>query len=142
MNNIEYGIPTLPGRYRIKTSQKFDALLGESKRVISENGLWVIAEINPQALLEKAGYAISEARQILFFHPDFMVKLLAHDPSAVVAVPLKVVLVKLPDGQVIVQVTDPLEVFEKFPKLKSLAEELNNLSDKIFQSIIKGSEVL
>ncbi len=137
MNNIIYGSSTFNSKYSSKTSQSFAAVLEKTKSEILKNDLWIIAEINPQILLEKEGYKILEARQILFFHPKFMVKLLSEDPSAVMAVPLKVILMKLPDGQVIIQATDPCEIFEKFPKLFSLANELSDIVINLFKSIVK-----
>jgi hypothetical protein len=44
--------------------------------------MWVLHEINPQMLLARGGVEIGAARQILFFHPAIMARLLAADSSA------------------------------------------------------------
>jgi uncharacterized protein (DUF302 family) len=61
---------------------------------IEANGLWVLHEIDPQALLRKGGYAIPGARQILFFHPRLMVRLLEADSAAILEAPLKFALLE------------------------------------------------
>jgi hypothetical protein len=42
--------------------------------------LWVFHEVDPQILLVREGFEIGAARQILFFPPALMARLLATDP--------------------------------------------------------------
>jgi uncharacterized protein (DUF302 family) len=49
-------------------------------------------------LLKRGGYAIRRTRQILFFHPRLMVRVLGADPSALLEAPLKIVVMEETDG--------------------------------------------
>jgi hypothetical protein len=44
-------------------------------------------EIDPQAVLQRAGHSIGAARQLLVFDPDLMVRLLQADQSALLEAP-------------------------------------------------------
>src|SRR5436309_11327927 len=57
-------------------------LVSQLRKAIEASGLWVLQEIDPQSLLHRGGYAIGAARQILFFHPRLMARVLAADPAA------------------------------------------------------------
>ena len=73
------------------------------KQAIAEEDLWLIYEIDPQTILRRAGHGIPPTRQLLFFHPRFMTRLLAIDPNALIEVPLKLVVMQMPDGTVTVR---------------------------------------
>jgi len=86
----------------------------------------VLNEINPQMLLARGGYEIEPARQILFFHPDLMARVLAADPSALLEVPLKFAVIGLPEGGVTIRWQDVAHVFARYgnPRLAMLGREL------------------
>ena len=67
---------------------------------IEAAGLWVLQEVDAHALLQRDAYVIGGAVQILAVHPRFMARLLAADPAALLAAPLKFALLALPDGTV------------------------------------------
>lgn len=83
------------------------------RSAIEAAGLWVLHEIDPQALLRKGGYAIPGARQILFFHPRLMVRLLEADSAAILEVPLKFALLE-EAGAVRLRWLDPRPAFAKY----------------------------
>ena len=64
--------------------------------------------------MKRGGYAITEARQILFFHPRIMERLLQVDPSALLEAPLKFAILELSSGKVIVHWTDPAATFARY----------------------------
>jgi uncharacterized protein (DUF302 family) len=70
---------------------------------ITANDVWVLHEIDPQMLLRKGGYAIAAARQILFFHPRLMARLLTADVAALIEAPLKFAVTELGNGGVAVR---------------------------------------
>jgi len=75
---------------------------------------WVLHETDPQALLLRGGCAIGPARQILFFHPRFMVRLLAADPAALLEAPLKFGVIELSAGNVMLRWADPAAAFARY----------------------------
>jgi uncharacterized protein (DUF302 family) len=96
------------------------------RRAVEAADLWVLHEIDPQALLMRGGYAIEPARQILFFHPRLMARLLAADPTALLEAPLKFALLALPNGTLIVRWIDPAWALARYDssELKALGHEL------------------
>jgi uncharacterized protein (DUF302 family) len=103
------------------------------KQAIIANSLWVLREINPEMLLARGGYDIGAGRQVLFFHPGLMARLLAADPSALLEAPLKFAIVVLPDRTVTVRWLDPVQSFARYEStaLTVLARELSALCDRI-----------
>ena len=96
------------------------------RKSIEAAGLWVLHEIDPQAILSRAGHTIDPARQILFFHPDLMVRLLQAEPAALLEVPLKFAAMALQDGTISVRWIDPAVAFARYdnPALAELGAEL------------------
>ena len=84
------------------------------RQAIEAAGLWVLHEIDAQMLLRRGGYAIEAARQILFFHPRLMARLLAADPAALLEAPLKFAVLELPGGAAMVRWTDPARTFARY----------------------------
>jgi uncharacterized protein (DUF302 family) len=97
-------------------------IVARSRSANEAEGLWNLQEIDPQALLSHGGYEIRAARQLLFFHPRFVDRLLAADPAALLEAPLKFVVLELPDGTVTVRWADPMAGFARY-----LNKELEDL---------------
>ncbi|MGO9400738.1 MAG: DUF302 domain-containing protein [Xanthobacteraceae bacterium] len=102
-------------------------------RAIEAADFWVLHEIDPRALLLRGGYAIGPARQILFFHPRFMVRLLAADPAALLEAPLKFGVIELSAGNVMLRWADPAAAFARYGNraLTELGQELAAACDTI-----------
>ncbi|HEV2674274.1 MAG TPA: DUF302 domain-containing protein [Aliidongia sp.] len=115
-------------------------LVARLRTAIEAADLWVLHEIDPQMLLRRGGYAISPARQILFFHPRLMVRLLAADPAALLEAPLKFAVFERPDGGVEVRWIDPAAAFARYgdPGLAELGAELAAVSDAIATAALEG----
>jgi len=109
------------------------------RAAIEAAGLWVLHEIDPQALLRRGGYAIGPARQILFFHPRFVARLLAADPAALLEAPLKLAILELPGGTVSVRWIDPAAAFARYgsAELADLGTELAELCDNIVATSLR-----
>lgn len=110
-------------------------LVADLRTAIEEAGLWVLHEIDPQALLRKGGFTIPAARQILFFHPGLMVRLLEEDSAAILEVPLKFAVLEQAD-QVRVSWLDPETAFARYgnDKLTGLGQELGRICHGIVDS--------
>src|SRR4051812_22803369 len=78
----------------IAASSSFETVLETVRAVLGAADVWIIHEIDPQMLLKRGGYSIARTRQILFFHPRYMVRLLGADPAALLEAPLKVVVME------------------------------------------------
>lgn len=106
----------------------FSEVVTRMKVGIDAAGLRVLHEIDPQVLL-RGGYTIGKARQILFFHPRYVARILSADPAALIEAPLKFVILELAAAQVSVRWFDPAGSFNRYgnPALARLGKELSGV---------------
>ncbi|WP_352629955.1 DUF302 domain-containing protein [Mesorhizobium sp. M0496] len=90
--------------------------------------------MDPQALLQKGGIITIRLRQLLWFHPRYMARLLLTDPSAVPEAPLKFVVSEQATG-VMVRALNPVLVFSPYPRLFGLAQELFDTTERMLQTV-------
>jgi uncharacterized protein (DUF302 family) len=136
LSNVEYAPASSPQFQSVVVSVlEFEATVARLKQAITDLDLWLINEINPQILLDRGGYAIQSARQLLFFHPRYLVRLLGADPAAVVEIPLKLVVLQMPDGSVSVRHSRVEELLSRYRGMSELAAELAQISSKLVATI-------
>ncbi len=136
LSKVEYASASAPPFQAVVTSLlDFEGTLIRLKQAIAAEDLWLIQEINPQALLERGGYAILPARQLFFFHPRYLVRLLAADPSALVEIPLKLLVVQMPDGSVTVRHNDVETLLNRYKETREVAAELAAISRRLMISV-------
>ena len=94
--------------------------------------------VEQQQLLSRGGYAIAATRQLLFFHPRLMVRVLEADPAALLEAPLKFAVLLLPDGDVSLRWIDPFASFARYdhPALIDLGRELSSLCEAIATTVL------
>jgi uncharacterized protein (DUF302 family) len=139
-SQIVVAAPTSPpAHHRVVVSAfPFERTLAVLKGAIAAVDLWLIAEINPQALLAKADFEMPPARQLLFFHPRYMARLLSANPNGLAEAPLKFVLLAYADGKVRVHHPDPARAFAAHPGLGELGQDLATVTEKILSSITQA----
>jgi len=103
------------------------------REAIEAANLWILHEIDPQLLLRRGGYAIGPVRQILFFHPRYVARMLQADLAALLEAPLKFVVLQQPDGSTAIRWFDPAAAFARYgnPVLTELGKELADLCETI-----------
>jgi uncharacterized protein (DUF302 family) len=103
--------------------------------------LWVLHEIDPQTLLSRGGFSILPARQVLFFHPRYVARMLSADPAALLEAPLKIALLEMPQGGSRLHWLDPAAAFSRYgnPALTELGKELAALCEKIVAAALELS---
>lgn len=108
-------------------------VLWRLREAIEAADLWILHEIDPQLLLRRGGYEIGAARQILFFHPRYVVRMLAADPTSLPEAPLKFVLLAQADGTTMLRWFDPAAALGRYgdPALTALGIELAELCEKL-----------
>jgi uncharacterized protein (DUF302 family) len=104
----------------------FEEVIWRLRNAIEAAGFWVLQEINSKMLLERGGYVALPVRQVLFFHPRFMARILEADSAAILEAPLKTAVLELPSGIVEVRWADPAPLFERYGSapLAELGREL------------------
>jgi uncharacterized protein (DUF302 family) len=136
LSNVEYAPASFPPLQSVVVSAlDFEATVARLKQAITEADLWLISEVNPQALLERGGYAIQPARQLFFFHPRYLVRLLRADPAAAVEIPLKLLVLQMPDGSVTVRYNQVKELLSRYQGMSELAAELTEISSKLVRTV-------
>ncbi|MDX2259155.1 MAG: DUF302 domain-containing protein [Hyphomicrobiaceae bacterium] len=125
-----------PGRQRVYTSPlDLEATVAALEEAVAAEDLWVVAKLDPQMLLAKGGFAIRPARQIFYFHPRFMSRLLQANPAAIVEAPLKVVAMAGPDGSVSLRHPDVAAAFASYPGMSEIAAELEAITQRIIARV-------
>jgi uncharacterized protein (DUF302 family) len=106
------------------------------RRSIEAADVWLLDEIDPQKLLTRGGYHIPPARQLLFFHPRYMARLLAADPSALVEAPIKFAVQEISATRSLVHWLDPAAAFARYgnPILSALGKDLAALCSTIIEA--------
>ncbi len=131
---VDYGHASVPGTQRVCTSA-FDVerSVERIKAALEASELWLIAEIDPQAILGRAGLDVRPARQLLFFHPRYMRRILVADPAAVIEAPLEVAVLELGDGTVSGRYAEPSDTIGRYEGLEQLGSELGALLPEIVE---------
>src|SRR5664279_2325014 len=126
---IRYAEPTraTPQQRVAHSIFPFEETLMGLKTAIQAEGLLLLHEIDTQMILGRGGYAIPSTRQLFFFHPRYMVRLLEADPSAVMEAPLRLLVMEMPDGTVAVRHPDPGVALAPYACLAELGSELSLL---------------
>jgi uncharacterized protein (DUF302 family) len=111
----------------------FEEVLWRLREAIEAADLRILHEVDPQMQLRRGGYTIGAARQILFFHPRFVVRILEADHAALLEAPLKLVILELPAGSTSVRWIDPLSAFSRYENaaLSDIGRELTAICEEI-----------
>jgi uncharacterized protein (DUF302 family) len=122
-------------QWTARSRYDFDTTITRLTSAIEAAGLWQIAQIDPHLLLSRAGYVIPKTRQLLFFHPDYMARLLAADARALPEVPLKVVVVAIDDSSILLRGSRIDLTLARYDALGALGAELAALVQKISRAV-------
>jgi uncharacterized protein (DUF302 family) len=136
LSDVEYALASTPPFHSVTASAlDFEATVARLKQAITDVDLWLISEVNPQMLLERGGYQIRPARQLFFFHPRYLVRLLGADPAAVVEIPLKLVILQMPDGSVTVRHNHVEELLSRYRGMSELGAELAEILSQLVATV-------
>ncbi len=140
MSTVAYGEAVAAFQHARIVTLPFEEVLTRLRQAIEAAGLWVLQEIDPQNVLQRGGHDIGPARQILFFHPDLMVRLLQANPAALLEAPLKLAVMQQPDRSVAVRWHDPATAFGRYSKpiLTDMGQDLASRCEQIVTAIQEG----
>jgi uncharacterized protein (DUF302 family) len=113
----------------------FDDTVTMLKGAIEGENLMVIKEINPQKMLRMVGIKTRGIKQVFFFHPRFMKRIMDVNPHATIEPPLKVAVMETPKGTVIVKYIKPTYLFGRYEGVEAIGSELEALVAKIVASV-------
>ena len=131
-----FGAQTPAGR-QVAYQSRFDVetTVARLEAAIAQADLWVLAKLDPQMLLAKGGFAIQPARQIFYFHPRYMARLLAANAAAIVEAPLKFVVLAPPGEPVSVRHPDIPAAFAGYGGMAEIALELAEVTAGIVEAV-------
>jgi uncharacterized protein (DUF302 family) len=141
LQSVNYALtPEAPDFQRIVVSDfPFEQTITRLKEAIQAEDLWLIHEIDPQKLMARGGFEIPPARQLLFFHPRYLVRVLENDPNAIFEVPLKLIVMQTQTGVVTVRHAEVVGVFSRYSGVALLALELESILQKIRAAVFHSS---
>lgn len=114
----------------------FDETVDILKGAIEGQNLMVIHEVDGQKMLKMAGKNIGGMKQLYFFHPKYMAKLLEANEMAGIQVPLKLIIMEKGD-KVMIRYFMPSAVLSSYKGTESIANELDGLVSKIISETTK-----
>jgi uncharacterized protein (DUF302 family) len=125
-----------------RARRSFPDVLADLKSAIEGAGLWLLHEIDPQALLRRDGLEIAAGRQILFFHPRLMKRILEADASAVLEAPLKIAILELGGGEMEARFIDPATSLARhgIPALEELGRQMRATCVSILSVVSREGE--
>ena len=104
---------------------------------IEEENMMVIKEIDAQKMLKMVNKKVGGMKQLLFFHPRFMKRIIETNRLGAIEPPLKVAIMERPDGKVMVKYVKPSYLLGAYPGLEALGAELDTVVQRIASSVIK-----
>lgn len=113
-------------------SETLDLLKG----AIEEQNLMVIADIDGQKMMRMAGKQTKGMRQIFYFHPKYMRRVIEANPAASIQIPLKLLVMEKPDNTVVVRFLKPSTVLNQYAGEEEIAKELDGLLENILNEIV------
>jgi uncharacterized protein (DUF302 family) len=127
--------PTPAGHRTIASRFDFETTLTTLRESIGAAEMMVLHEIDTQAIIARAGISSGGLRQLLYFHPRFMKRVLDGNASAVIEAPLKFVVREVDSGGVNVHFWQPTATFGRYAGLESLGAELEPIAEKIAATV-------
>lgn len=121
----------------VRSAHGFDETLSLLKQAIEGQNLMVVHEVNPQQMLRMIGMRVGGMRQVLFFHPRYMRRIIRTNRHAGIEPPLKLLVMERPDGRVMVRYHDPVHQFAPYAGLEELAAELGELYRTIVGAVTR-----
>ena len=110
----------------------FETVYTQLKENILAEGFLILHEIDTQSIVSKHGIIIKPLKQILFFHPNYIQKIVAEDYLAINEIPLKLGVMELDMNKISVSVPNPKERLCSYA-IGDLGEELLKRLNQILE---------
>lgn len=112
-------------------NETVDLLVG----AIEEQNMMVVKEIDAQKMLRMANVKVGGMKQLLFFHPRYMKRIIETNALGTIEPPLKIAIMERPDGKVMVKYIKPSSMLGKYAGLGDLGGELDKIVAEIASAV-------
>jgi len=130
----EMGKEAMKGRVMAKSKYSFDETVSKIKQAIEGQQMMVVFTADHQAMLQMVGLKTKGMLGIEFFHPRYGKVIVENDHAAGIEIPFRLVVMEGDMGTMI-SYYKPSYVLAKYPKLKTLGQELDGVVKKIEQAV-------
>jgi len=129
-------MPVMEGRVMAMSKYGFDDTVSRLKQAIEGQQMMVVFTADHQAMLEMVSLKTKGMVGIEFFHPRYGKVIAQNDHRAGIETPLRLIVMEGDMGTMI-SYYKPSYVFAKYPKLKTLGEELDQVLARIQAAVAK-----
>ena len=102
---------------------------------IEEQNMMVVKEIDAQKMLRMVNKKVPGMKQLLFFHPRYMKRIIETNALGAIEPPFKIAIMERPDGKVMVKYIKPSSVLGKYAGLSDLGSELDKIVAEIASAV-------
>ena len=106
------------------------------KGAIEQQNLMVVYELDGQKMLKMAGKNVGGMKQLFFFHPAYMAKVMKANEMAGIVIPFKIIVMEK-KGMVMVRYFMPSTVLKSYKGTETIASELDGKVTKIIAEATK-----
>lgn len=121
---------------QIVSNLPFEVTLQTLRDQIAAQDMMILHEIDTQMIVKKSGLEIPPLRQLLYFHPRFMKRVLEGNPASVIEAPLKFAVRQSESGEVHCGYVRPEYLFGRYEKMGEMGAELDGIAAKIASSLL------
>ena len=104
---------------------------------IEEQNLMVLLTVDAQKMLRMAGKKVKGMKQIFYFHPQYMRRVMEANKYATIQIPLKFIVMERPDGKTILRYFMPSKLLGSYKGVEPIARELDELVNNIIKEVTK-----
>lgn len=126
----------MDGSQMAMSKYSFNDTVDMLKGAIEQQNLMVIHEVDGQKMLQMAGKKVDGMKQLLYFHPAYMAKVLEANEMAGIAIPLKIVVMEKM-GKVMVRYFLPSVTLKPYKGTEAIAKELDGKLAKAIAEVTK-----
>lgn len=120
----------------MKSAYDFSDTVDLLTAAIEEQNMMVVKEIDAQKMLRMVNKKVGGMKQLLFFHPRYMKRIIETNPQGTIEPPFKIAIMERPDGKVMVKFIKPSSLLGKYAGLEELGAELDGIVVQITSSVL------
>ena len=130
-------MPDLPeSQVMVMSAYDFSDTVELLTAAIEEQNLMVVKTIDIQKMLKMVNKQVGGMKQLLFFHPRYMKRIIETNPQGTIEAPFKIAVMERPDGGVVVRYIKPSALLGKYSGLEELGLEWDGIVGQIATSVL------